>query len=122
MKKLTKAALVSLAIGTVAMRVIRVVVGRRKLRQLARTSEHPAYSAISPQTLVANNLIDLNTADIPDLLGLGLEAEAADRIVENRPFRNKMELVARRILPQEVYETIKEKVAIANANEAVKIG
>lgn len=71
--------------------------------------------------LAAKNLIDLNTADTSTLLQLGLEPETVERVLENRPFRHKLELVSRKVVTEDDYEAVKEKVAIANANEAIKI-
>jgi hypothetical protein len=65
--------------------------------------------------------MDLNSAGASELLQLGLQQEAVDRILDSRPFRNKMELVSRRVVTADVYEIVKNKVAIANANEAIKV-
>jgi len=52
---------------------------------------------------------------------LGLDAESVDRLIENRPYRNKAELLSRMVVPQEVYAAIKDKIAVANAQEPFKV-
>jgi hypothetical protein len=38
-----------------------------------------------------------------------------ERLIENRPYRNKMELVSRMILADAVYATIKERIGVSDA-------
>lgn len=120
MKNFIKTLLAGVAVGTTA-----VVVGRLLRRQVrrpfVRTTEDLSYSALSPEMLESRHLVDLNSADISRLAQLGLNQEMAERVIENRPFRNKLELLSRRVLAEEMYEEIKDKVAVANANEPVKI-
>jgi hypothetical protein len=56
-------------------------------------------------------LIDLNQADIRQLTSLqGVDRALAERIIENRPYMTKMDLVGRLIVPDEVYVLFKEDV------------
>lgn len=55
---------------------------------------------------------DLNEAERGELERLGLDALAIDRIVENRPYRNKLELVSRMIIPEALYGEIRHKIGI----------
>ena len=55
------------------------------------------------------------------MVGLGLAEDRLARLLENRPYRSKLELVSRMILSQDEYAAIKDKVAIAEAREPVKI-
>ena len=41
---------------------------------------------------------------------LGLDAETADRIVEHRPYPSRIDLLGRMVVPNEVYEMIKDKI------------
>lgn len=66
-------------------------------------------------------LVDLNLSSTEDLCSLGLEHDTAERIVENRPYRSKLELVSRVMLPNDVYAAIKNRVGVSSANEPVKI-
>ena len=52
---------------------------------------------------------------------LGIAAESLGRLLENRPYRNKLELVSRMVLSQDEYSAIKHKVSVAEASEPVKI-
>jgi hypothetical protein len=42
-------------------------------------------------------------------------------LIENRPYRTKLELVSRMVLSPEEYAAIKGRVSVAEANEPVKI-
>jgi DNA uptake protein ComE-like DNA-binding protein len=101
--------------------------GFRKLAQSSRFSELHLTSADlkspdnSPEDLVLKHLVDLNAAHVDQLKQLGLDVESAERVIENRPYRNKMELVSRMIIPEVLYDVIKSKIAIATASEAIKI-
>ena len=67
------------------------------------------------------NLIDLNRCSLGDFENLGLDAETADRIFENRPYRSKLELVSRVMLPTGIYASIKNRVGVSDAHEPVKV-
>jgi hypothetical protein len=43
------------------------------------------------------------------------------RLIEGRPYRNKIDLISRMILPQDIYEVIKNQIDIAHPDEAVKV-
>jgi hypothetical protein len=118
--KIPKTILVATGVIAAAS-ILRIWLDRQSRRAFVKTTEDFTYSAVSPDMLAANDLLDLNVTGVSDLLELGVEAEMADRIVENRPFRNKLELLSRRIVTEEVYERIKDRVAVANANDAIKI-
>jgi hypothetical protein len=46
------------------------------------------------------------------VLFLGLTKEMADRIVSNRPYRIKGELVAKNVLPKETFDMIKDRITV----------
>jgi hypothetical protein len=52
---------------------------------------------------------------------MGLSTEIRERLIDNRPYRNKLELISRMVLSQDEYMAIKDKVSVADANESVKI-
>ncbi len=66
-------------------------------------------------------LTDINSADEDALKKLGLDEVAAGRIVENRPYRNKLELVSRMIIPEKLYGTIRHQIGVRDAGDAVKV-
>jgi hypothetical protein len=81
------------------------------LIRLAGSHRFPSYRMPSQGT----DFTDLNQADRTALEKLGLEPVAIDRIVENRPYRNKLELVSRMIIPETLYGEIRHKIGIRDA-------
>ena len=71
--------------------------------------------------LASAAMVDINEASREDLRGLGIEDALLDRVIEGRPYRNKLDLLSRMILPQELYDSIKEHIDIARPNESVKV-
>ena len=66
-------------------------------------------------------LLDLNQITDQQLLALGVtRPDFRERILENRPYRNKMDLVARMVIPQNVYNRLKNRVRISGTDEGVK--
>lgn len=64
---------------------------------------------------------DINSADAEALKKLGLDEVAAGRIVENRPYRNKLELVSRMVIPEKLYGTIRHQIGVRDVEDAVKV-
>lgn len=63
-----------------------------------------------------DDLLDLNSASDKQLARLsGLPAELVARIIENRPYLTKIDLIGRRIIPDETYERIKHSVKAEHA-------
>lgn len=60
----------------------------------------------------ADGLLDLNRATRKELQDLGFDHESAERILENRPFLTKMDLIGRRVVPDALYETLKDKICV----------
>jgi hypothetical protein len=65
--------------------------------------------------------MDLNSAPTEDLKRLGLNDVAVGRIVENRPYRNKLELVSRMVIPERTYGKIRHRVGIRRTSKSAKI-
>ncbi len=65
--------------------------------------------------------IDLNACSTEQLLNAGVDRETAARILENRPYRSKFELVERVMVPTDIYGRIKNRVWVSGANEPVKV-
>lgn len=56
-------------------------------------------------------LVDINTAPAAELDKLpGIGSARAQAIIANRPYKGKDELVQRKIVPQNVYDQIKDKI------------
>ncbi|CEJ10670.1 ComEA family DNA-binding protein [Phreatobacter sp. AB_2022a] len=73
----------------------------------AATSPAPARPAATPQAA----LIDINSATRAELMTLtGIGEARADAIIRGRPYRGKDDLPRRNIIPQSVYDGIKDKI------------
>jgi transcriptional regulator of acetoin/glycerol metabolism len=74
------------------------------------TPAPPAMNA--PQSISTS--MNVNKASAGDMvLVLGLSKEVADRIVTNRPYRVKGELVAKNVVPKETFDLIKERISVS---------
>jgi DNA uptake protein ComE-like DNA-binding protein len=80
------------------------------------------YQDLSEAELGKAHLLDLNTAETADLAALRLGQESLDRLIENRPYRSKLDLLSRMVVSQAEYSTIKDKIGIAHAAEPLKVG
>lgn len=60
--------------------------------------------------------LDLNSASVADLTALGLDEAMASRIVENRPYRSKLDLVNRFVLGQVEYQSIRDRVSVSESS------
>jgi len=74
------------------------------------TAASPAMTA--PQPIASS--MNVNKASAGDMvLVLGLSKDVADRIVTNRPYRVKGELVAKNVVPKETFDLIKERISVS---------
>jgi hypothetical protein len=94
---------------------------RRKTRPANITTDDLGYQEHSPEELASENLLDLNTTSPSEFLRLGLDREMSDRIVDNRPYRNKLDLLSRMVIPEEAYNLIRNQVGVARATEPIKV-
>ena len=69
----------------------------------------PAGSAQAPSAMT-----NVNKASSSELvLLLGLSKDMAERIVNNRPYKVKGELVARNVVPKETFDMIKDRISVS---------
>jgi hypothetical protein len=120
-KRSTKAIIGGFCLGTLLLYGCRWYYGSRRIRTFHLTSDDLNYSDRTAEELVSEHLIDLNSASADQLTQLGLSAETQERLIENRPYRTKLELVSRMVVSPDEYATIKDRVSVAEANESVKI-
>jgi competence protein ComEA len=70
-----------------------------------------ATTRSSPFDKAAANLVDINSASARELAELpGIGTARAQAIVKGRPYKGKNELVDRKVIPQNVYEGIKDRI------------
>lgn len=94
----------------------------RRAGQQPRGEYQPQRSGVQMRDQRFSGSANLNSASREHLLQLsGIDEVLADRIIENRPYRNKMELISRVMLPQDVYDGIKDQVHIDDTQETVKV-
>lgn len=67
-----------------------------------------------PAPVAASTAMNINKASANDMvLFLGLKQDEADRIVANRPYRVKGELVAKSVVPKETFDLIKDRISVS---------
>jgi competence protein ComEA len=78
----------------------------------SRTATGAASPATPPASSAAQSkLVDINTASEAELDTLpGVGKARAEAIIKNRPYKGKDDLVGRHVIPQNVYNGIKDKV------------
>jgi hypothetical protein len=66
--------------------------------------------------------VEINTATREEFSALAIEDSAAlDRMIENRPYRHKLDLVSRMVISRDLYNRIKNRIRIEAPDEALKI-
>ena len=94
----------------------------RRPHPLEISSKDLRYRERSVAELLSEHLLDLNTASPDDFLGLGLDSLTVNQIVENRPYRNKLDLLSRMVMPESSYHQIRHQVGVAEATEPIRVG
>ncbi len=77
------------------------------------TKPAPAASPFDAPAPAAS-LLNINKAPSADLvLTLGISQDVAERIVSNRPYKVKGELVAKNVVPKDVFDDIKDRITVS---------
>jgi len=93
----------------------------RSIPDIHLTTADLDFPQVSHEEIVSERLVDLNEAAASELSGLGLDQESVARLVENRPYRSKLELVSRMVIPEPIFATIRDKIAISEGRDPVKV-
>lgn len=99
----------------------RYLTRRPQISDLEITSSDLDFQQLSREEVASEHLIDLNSATAEQLTGIGLLPEMVERLIENRPYRSKLELVSRMIMPEPAYAEIRDKVAVSEARDPIKV-
>jgi DNA uptake protein ComE-like DNA-binding protein len=87
---------------------------------IAYAKDEPKKPAPAAETKAAA-LVDINTASRDELMKLkGIGDARADAIIKGRPYKGKNELLDKKIVPENVYNDIKDKIIAKQAAEAPK--
>ena len=71
----------------------------------------PAFVLPSTPALAEAALLDINSASKAELDALpGIGAARSEAIIKGRPYKGKDDLVNKKIIPQNVYDGIKDKI------------
>lgn len=87
---------------------------RPKTATARKPGPGPAASSSGSKTAGGKAVpVNLNTASVNDMvLLLGLSKEDAGRVVSNRPYRIRGELVAKNVLPKETFDKIYDRITV----------
>ncbi|NUQ27111.1 MAG: helix-hairpin-helix domain-containing protein [Acidobacteriaceae bacterium] len=82
----------------------------------ATTPAKPAAAASTASS--ASSLVDINSATADQLKAIpGIGDAYSKKIIDGRPYANKTQLVSKNILPQGVYDKVKDKIIAKQAKK-----
>jgi competence protein ComEA len=85
---------------------------------LSMTAQKAAAAKPATAAAAATDKIDINTATADQLKGIpGIGDAYSKRIVDGRPYTAKNQLVSRGILPQGVYDKVKDQIVASHAKK-----
>ncbi len=96
---------------------------QKELKDRSQSGSSPQAATLTPNQApsgsvpaapaTASAAMNINKVSASDMiLFLGLKQDEADRIVNNRPYRVKGELVAKNVVPKETFDLIKDRISV----------
>src|SRR5947199_5834558 len=102
--------LIGIPLGALVYLALRRSPQRARKAQLHIDSRDLQYQDLSPDDLMSQNLTDINEAGAAALRELGLDQQSSERLIENRPYRNKLDLVSRCIGKSKIYFSHRKRI------------
>ena len=121
MRRHTGLILAGLGFAAGAYLVSRMAKPAPRLPRVDLTTADLDYQDVPYEEVASKDLVDLNVSDATELLKLGLEQNSVDRVIENRPYRSKLELISRMVVSEDEYVAIRDRVAVAEGRDPVKV-
>ena len=79
-----------------------------------KSAPSPSVFGAPSEAAPTLSVLNINKAPSTDLvLSLGITQDVADRIVSNRPYKVKGELVAKNVVPKDVFDDIKDRITVS---------
>jgi len=85
----------------------------------AQAAKEPAKTEIKqPAPAPKKATLDLNTASADELKALpGIGEAYSKKIIENRPYARRDELVKKKVIPQATYDKIKDQIMVKQVKQ-----
>ena len=113
--RITSSLLVALAL---ALALPAQDAGKKGKAAPAKTEAKKATDTGKSAAAKSAELVDINTATKPQLMEIpGIGDAYSDAIIKNRPYKRKDELVAKKVLPQAVYDKVKDRIIAKQAKK-----